>query len=603
MVFSLGEAHGLIRPGIWCGNRYKKGSQSEANGVYWAQPKSKREIPATVTMISPKPSNLIPSLLATFSMLGCGGVSPTPLTTTASTHTGSSLVGKVKGGQQPVSGATIQLYQVGTAGDGSSAATLGSSTTTDPSGGFTIPGPYTCSGSNPQVYLLATGGNPGLASGTNNTAIDLIAALGSCNSLNSTPFIYLDEVTTVAAVAALSPYMTSPTSIGSGTSDAPGLTAAFTLASQYASTATGASPGASIPAGDTVPSTLINSLADIVSACVNSVGGTAGDGSACGTLFTDSTPSGGAAPANVATALLNILNHPTSDLASLFSLLPPSPPFQPVLNRAPSSWEISLAYSNCSSPKTIGSFTNCGNFFAVSLTDVDTVSKAYSPSAGNGILIHASWCGAADCVGPFVTTITGTVSDNINSPETCFHAAPNAPYDMDNSSVPDYPIGYAWYCPSIPAGVTSFTITTSGAGSADTTFLTMSGSEWQAGSIASTGYFESVDQGITSNNTPSLSASVPTSGPTTNANDLIVSTIVLCGGTKDISAGSGYTALIINPSANPGVLTEAMAVDSTGVQTATASWTTTNTSGNCQLGDSGGLDTWYGWITPMVANP
>ena len=293
-------------------------------------------------MICAKPSNLILSLLATVSIVGCGGVSGPPVTSTASTLTGSSLRGQVKGGQQPISGATIQLYQVGTAGDGFGAAALGSSAMTNPSGGFTITGDYTCPGSNPQVYLLATGGNPGLASGTNNTAISLIAALGSCSSLSSSTVINLNEVTTVAAVAALLPYMTAPTSIGSGTSDATALMAAFTLASQFASTATGSSPGTAIPAGDAVPSTLINSLADIISACVNSAGGIAGDGSSCGTLFTNSTPSGGAAPTDVATALLNILNNPTGNLTSLFALLPSTPPFESTLNAAPSSWEISL---------------------------------------------------------------------------------------------------------------------------------------------------------------------------------------------------------------------------------------------------------------------
>jgi glucuronoarabinoxylan endo-1,4-beta-xylanase len=292
-------------------------------------------------MISAKPSALIFSL-AILSILGCGGVSRLPVTTTTSTLAGSSLSGHVKGGQQAISGATIQLYQVGTAGDGSSAAPLGSPTTTSSSGGFTITGNYTCPGSNPQVYLLATGGNPGLAGGTNNTAIALVAALGSCSSLSSSTFIIVNEVTTVAAVAALSPYMTSPTSIGSGTSDATALTAAFTLASQFANTATGTSPGTAVPAGDAVPSTLINSLADIVSACVNSAGGIAGDGSSCGTLFTDSTPSGGAAPTDVATALLNILNNPTGNLTSLFALLPSSPPFESALNAAPSSWAIGL---------------------------------------------------------------------------------------------------------------------------------------------------------------------------------------------------------------------------------------------------------------------
>jgi len=314
-------------------------------------------------MFSSTPSKLFLSLLATISILGCGGVSNSPVTSTALTVTGSKLRGQVKSGrqpsiqqpntqqptvQQPISGATIQLYQVGTGGDGSSATPLGSPTTTNSTGGFTLTGDYTCPGSNPLVYLLATGGNPGLASGTNNTAINLIAALGPCSSLSPTTAINLNEVTTVAAVAALSPYITSatcttaPTCIGSGTSDASGLTAAFTLASQFANTATGTSPGTSVPAGDAVPSTLINSLADIVSACVNTTGGIAGDGSNCGTLFTDATPSGGAAPADVATALFNILNNPTSNLTSLFGLLPSTPPFGPFLNAAPSTTAISL---------------------------------------------------------------------------------------------------------------------------------------------------------------------------------------------------------------------------------------------------------------------
>src|ERR1039458_7037450 len=147
-----------------------------------------------IAMITAKRSTLVLSFLVSLSILGCGGVSSSPVTTTASTLTGSSLSGQVKGGQQPISGATIQLYQVGTAGDGSSAAPLGSSTTTNPSGGFTITGDYTCPGSNPEVYLLATGGNPGLANGTNNAAINLIAALGSCSSLSPSTFINLNEV-------------------------------------------------------------------------------------------------------------------------------------------------------------------------------------------------------------------------------------------------------------------------------------------------------------------------------------------------------------------------------------------------------------------------
>jgi glucuronoarabinoxylan endo-1,4-beta-xylanase len=297
--------------------------------------------PSSLIASSLIPSGLIPSLLATLFILGCGRASTEFSTTTAAT-TGSSLSGTVKGGQQPISGATIQLYQVGTTGDGSSATGLGSSTTTGLSGTFSISGDYTCPGANTQVYLLATGGNPGLASGTNNTAIELIAALGPCGSLSPSININLNEVTTVAAVAALSKYMASPTSIGSGTQDAPALATAFALASQYVSTSTGTPPGTSAPTGDTVPTALIDTLGDIVAPCVNSMGGSAGDGSSCGMLFTDSTPSGGTAPANIAVALLNILNNPANDLASLFSLVSSTAPFEPVLNLAPASWTVSL---------------------------------------------------------------------------------------------------------------------------------------------------------------------------------------------------------------------------------------------------------------------
>jgi hypothetical protein len=53
--------------------------------------------------------------------------------------------GAVHGGQQPVSGATIQLYAVGTTGDGSSSTPLLTETvTTDSAGGFSITNDYTC---------------------------------------------------------------------------------------------------------------------------------------------------------------------------------------------------------------------------------------------------------------------------------------------------------------------------------------------------------------------------------------------------------------------------------------------------------------------------
>jgi hypothetical protein len=110
----------------------------------------------------------------------------------------SRYSGSVHGGQQPVVGATIQLYTVGTTADGSAATPLLTSTvTSDSTGSFTITGLYSCTGAT-QVYIVATGGNPGLS--TTNPNIALMAALGSCSALTPSTFININELTTVADV-------------------------------------------------------------------------------------------------------------------------------------------------------------------------------------------------------------------------------------------------------------------------------------------------------------------------------------------------------------------------------------------------------------------
>jgi trimeric autotransporter adhesin len=73
------------------------------------------------------------------------------------------------GPEWSVSGANIQLYAAGTQGMGSSATPLlAHPVATDSSGNLTITEAYACSSPTSQVYLVASGGNPGLASGTNN---------------------------------------------------------------------------------------------------------------------------------------------------------------------------------------------------------------------------------------------------------------------------------------------------------------------------------------------------------------------------------------------------------------------------------------------------
>jgi len=140
--------------------------------------------------------------------------------------------GMVHGGQQPVAGATIQLYAVGTTGDGAASTPLLSpATVSDANGAFNITGTYTCPSSSSLVYIVANGGNPGLAAGTNNAALSLMAALGPCGNLTASTFIFVNEITTIAAVYPLAPFMTSSSAIGSSSTDVAALASAFTVAS------------------------------------------------------------------------------------------------------------------------------------------------------------------------------------------------------------------------------------------------------------------------------------------------------------------------------------------------------------------------------------
>jgi hypothetical protein len=275
---------------------------------------------------------------------GCTGVSPVAPSSPATTL---AVQGVVHGGQQAVTGATIQLYSIGTTGDGSAATPLGSSTTTASDGSFILTGKYNCSnavnGVNTLVYLLSTGGNPGSGPNAN---LAMMAALGQCSSLSNATFIDIDEVTTVGSVAALYQYMTSPFALGSNSGDAAAFATAFGNVAEYTNTASGTAPGPSLPGGYYASSTEINTLGDIIATCVNStggsaVGGSSSDGTACGNLF-NLTRSGGVAPTNTIQALLNILNNPTQNSSSLFSLPQPAAPFQPSLSTAPATWALPI---------------------------------------------------------------------------------------------------------------------------------------------------------------------------------------------------------------------------------------------------------------------
>ena len=260
------------------------------------------------------------------------------------------LQGTVHGGQQPVAGASVSLYAASTAGYGATSTLLTPvPSITDANGTFSVTGDYTCTAGQ-QVYLLATGGNPGITPSVanpvpTNSASALMGVLGTCPASRTfatqLPVIQINEVSTIATAYALAPFAVDPTHVGSSntTQGMQGLQNAFVNAGKiyditgaHGQGATKASPiGIGI-----LPQALINTLADILSACVNTVetynalGGVIYS-SQCGTLLGTAISNGnsGYQPKDTATAAINIAHYPGLHAATLLSLVTASAPFQP----------------------------------------------------------------------------------------------------------------------------------------------------------------------------------------------------------------------------------------------------------------------------------
>jgi len=335
--------------------------------------------------------------LATLVLAGCSGLQMHETGVGPGSPTVVTLMqGIVHGGQQAVTGATIQLYSVGTTGYGSAATPLlptsgASVVTSDASGSFTLPS-YTCS-SNSYVYLTATGGNPQVA-GSANPDIALMAALGSCATLQAnaaTTFIFMDEVTTVAAVWALQQFITitpgAPLSsapggsgatpsftVGTSATNMQGLINAFGIAQILANTTTGASPGTNTSGTQSnVESWQVNTIADILASCINSdpVGGSP----RCSSLFTAAQAGNTPAPADTLQAAWTMAQNPGKNVQNLFALSTPSAPFQPVDNFV-NDWTIGIAIVPSA---TYGTFLGSPYWIAF-----DSYGNAWVTSTNNG---------------------------------------------------------------------------------------------------------------------------------------------------------------------------------------------------------------------------
>jgi len=288
----------------------------------------------------------------------------------AGTTPGARIRGTVHGGQQAIVGANVYLFAANTTGYGSASVSLltsGGDTTLDSGGGatngdyyvttagdgsFSITGDYTCA-ANSQVYLYTLGGTQG---GVLNPSVGLMAVLGNCpvagNFMATVPFLAVNEVSTVAAAYAMAGFAVDATDVSSsGTALAQvGIANAFANAANLASMGTGTAL-TTTPAGNgVVPQAEINTLANVLAACINSDGSDTGPSNptACYTLFngatSDGTP-GGALPTDTATAAIYIAHHPGANVASLYSLPVATPPFLPALAAQPNDFTVALTFT------------------------------------------------------------------------------------------------------------------------------------------------------------------------------------------------------------------------------------------------------------------
>jgi streptogramin lyase len=300
----------------------------------------------------------VPALSILFLLVGCGisgGVTDSGIAVDPNLPLASqTLSGKAMDGQQPIAGAHVYLLAANTSGYGNASVSLlladstgyadwiGAYVLTASDGSFSIRGTYHCAAGNQQTYLYVLGGDAGLGT---NSAIGELVALGDCPSLTApvVPSLTVNEVTTIAAAYAIAGYAVDATHVSSsGTSLAQtGIANAFANADNLASISSGVAL-TMIPSGNaTVPQTTINTLANILAACVHSAGATS---SGCSALLSNAL-TGGVTTSDTASAALYIAHSPAIHVQGLYSLQANSSPYTPGLIAVPNDFSIGLSFN------------------------------------------------------------------------------------------------------------------------------------------------------------------------------------------------------------------------------------------------------------------
>ncbi len=391
----------------------------------------------------PQPfSRSLVCLLASAPLLlaGCSNLAKSSPSSTA-LATQVTIKGQLHGGNQPVSGATVTVYYAGQSGYGSLDGVAATTTTAnDGAGSFrfalTCP-PATQQPFNPLVYLIARGGNTlnNGSTGNNNAAV-FLAALAPCSQITDSTFVDMSEVTTVATMAALQQYfdpateqfgvdgiLLGYTAMANSMNLIPNLVNYQTGEAVSSLVKTATVNGSSIAVTVTPEQAKINTLANILSACINN--NAAGNATACNTLFADAVPPspgstsrpGGTtfSPAtDVLQALYYMLTNPTngsaSNLSTLYGLAPATgAPYQPTLATAPSDWTVGVSYSSSGTCSNGGGFIDTAYDLKIDASGAVWIDNG---PASNANLAHMTYDGTPIACAPVANGSQGSTIDS-----------------------------------------------------------------------------------------------------------------------------------------------------------------------------------------------
>jgi hypothetical protein len=346
------------------------------------------------------------------------GCSLKPTAPVSATH-GITLRGTAFGGQQPIAGASVYLYAADQGGYSLPSDSLltsdvltnnptssGQDTNgnyyviTDAHGNFSISGDYACTPTQ-QVYVYLVGGYSDANPSHVNSAIGLLAILGDCpasgNFATATPFIFMDEVSTVAAAYAMAGYALDATDVSLLPSPLAvvDVANAFANAANLADLANGTALSTTPGGLGAVPQKKINTLANILANCINSSINTS---LGCNAIFNNILSSGatGTPATDTATAAIYLAHNPypgSTQMTALYGNISAQPPFSPSLDTQPADFTLAIDFTGSflKQPNAIAIdgagnvlIANAGNNSVSKLTSAGTLATG-SPFTGGGL--------------------------------------------------------------------------------------------------------------------------------------------------------------------------------------------------------------------------